>query len=49
MIYYYIVEKNIEGKIYMRPFNLSTGMFNYKDNGTLEGFGEISEVAPTFI
>ena len=38
-----------EGKIYMRPFNLSTGMFNYKDNGTLEGFGEISEVAPTFI
>ena len=36
-----------EGKIYLRPFNVSTGLFTYKSNGTYGGFGEISAVAST--
>lgn len=32
-----------EGKIYMKPFNVSTGMFSaFKDNGVYGGFGEIT-------
>lgn len=41
-------EKTGEGKIYMRPFNVSTGRFTMKNNGTLTGFGEITAIAPTF-
>lgn len=41
-------EKTGEGKIYMRPFNVSTGRFTIKNNGTLKGFGEITAIAPTF-
>ncbi len=41
-------EKTGEGKIYMRPFNVSTGRFTMKSNGTLSGFGEITAIAPTF-
>lgn len=41
-------EKTGEGKIYMRPFNVSTGRFTMKSNGTLKGFGEITAIAPTF-
>lgn len=40
-------EKTGEGKIYMRPFNVSTGRFLMKDNGKLTGFGEITAIAPT--
>ena len=36
-----------EGKIYMKPFNVSTGRFTMRDNGTLTGFGEITAIAPT--
>ena len=41
-------EKTGEGKIYMRPFNVSTGRFTMKNNGILTGFGEITAIAPTF-
>ncbi len=41
-------EKTGEGKIYMRPFNVSTGRFTMKSNGVLTGFGEITATAPTF-
>ncbi len=41
-------EKTGEGKVYMRPFNISTGRFTMKSNGTLSGFGEITAIAPTF-
>ncbi len=41
-------EKTGEGKIYLRPFNTSTGRFTMKSNGTLTGFGEITAIAPTF-
>lgn len=40
-------EKTGEGKIYLRPFNVSTGLFTYKDNGTLSGFGEITAITST--
>lgn len=36
-----------EGKIYLRPFNVSTGLFTLKDNGVLTGFGEITAVGPS--
>lgn len=37
-----------EGKIYMRPFNVSTGRFTSRSNGTLTGFGQITAIATTF-
>ena len=37
-----------EGKIYLRPFNVSTGLFTSKSNGVYGGFGEILAIAPTF-
>ena len=40
-------ESTGEGKIYLRPFNLSTGLFTVLDNGVLTGFGEISAVCPS--
>ena len=36
-----------EGKIYLRPFNVSTGNFTTKTNGVYGGFGEILAVSPT--
>ncbi len=36
-----------EGKIYLRPFNVSTGAFTAKSNGTYGGFGEITALAST--
>jgi hypothetical protein len=36
-----------EGKLYIRPFNVSTGLFTFKDNGTLSGFGQITAVTST--
>lgn len=36
-----------EGKVYLRPFNVATGMFTYKDNGVFDGFGEITSVTST--
>ena len=41
-------EKTGEGKIYLRPFNVSTGLFTSKNNGTYGGFGEITAICPTF-
>ena len=41
-------EKTGEGKIYMRPFNVSTGRFTLKSNSTLKGFGEITAITTTF-
>ena len=41
-------EKTGEGKFYLRPFNVSTGLFTYKNNGVYGGFGEIERIAPTF-
>jgi hypothetical protein len=41
-------EKTGEGKIYLRPFNVSTGLFTSKNNGTYGGFGEITALCPTF-
>lgn len=41
-------EKTGEGKIYLKPFNVSTGMFNaFKDNGTYGGFGQITAIGTT--
>jgi len=37
-----------EGKIYLKPFNVSTGLFTFKDNGVYGGFGRISATASTF-
>ena len=37
-----------EGKIYLRPFNVSTGLFTFKDNGVYGGFGRITAAASTF-
>lgn len=37
-----------EGKIYLRPFNVSTGLFTAQNNGTYGGFGEITAICPTF-
>lgn len=36
-----------EGKVYLRPFNVATGMFTYKDNGSFGGFGRITSVTET--
>ncbi len=36
-----------EGKIYLRPFNVSTGSFTTKTNGVYGGFGEILTVSST--
>lgn len=36
-----------EGKVYLRPFNVSTGRFTTKSNGTFRGFGRITAVTPT--
>lgn len=41
-------EKTGEGKIYLRPFNVSTGLFTYKDNGVYGGFGRITAITTTF-
>ena len=41
-------EASGEGKIYLRPFNVSTGLFTFKDNGVYGGFGRITAVATTF-
>lgn len=41
-------EKTGEGKFYLRPYNVSTGLFTYKDNGSYGGFGKISSIAPLF-
>lgn len=41
-------ESTGEGKIYLRPFNVSTGMFTFKDNGVYGGFGRITATATTF-
>lgn len=39
-------EKTGEGKIYLRPFNVSTGMFSaFKNNGTYGGFGRITALS----
>lgn len=41
-------EKTGEGKIYLKPFNVSTGMFSaFKDNGTYGGFNEITAIGTT--
>ena len=40
-------DKTGEGKVYLRPFNVSTGLFTAKDNGTYGGFGEITALCPT--
>lgn len=40
-------EKTGEGKIYLRPFNVSTGKFTFKSNGTFGGFGKITAITPT--
>jgi len=37
-----------EGKIYLKPFNVSTGLFTFRDNGVYGGFGRITAVASTF-
>ena len=36
-----------EGKIYLRPFNVSTGLFTMQSNGTYGGFNEITAITPT--
>lgn len=41
-------EKTGEGKFYLRPFNVSTGLFTFRDNGSYGGFGEITAIAPLF-
>ena len=41
-------ENTGEGKIYLRPFNVSTGLFTYKDNGVYGGFGRITAATTTF-
>ena len=46
-----IVTQNVvtgEGKVYLRGFNVSTGMFTFNgDYGSFGGFGEITAIAPT--
>ncbi len=37
-----------EGKIYMRSYNVSTGLFLMASNEVYSGFGEITAVAPIF-
>jgi hypothetical protein len=36
-----------EGKIYLRPFNVSTGLFTMQSNGTFGGFNEITAITTT--
>ena len=36
-----------EGKIYLRPFNLSTGLFTMQNNGVYDGFNEITALTTT--
>ena len=36
-----------EGKIYLRPFNLSTGLFTMQNNGVYGGFNEITAITTT--
>lgn len=40
-------ESTGEGKIYIRPFNVSTGLFTKQDNGTYGGFNEITALMST--
>ncbi len=40
-------ESTGEGKIYLRPFNVSTGLFTFKDNGVYGGFGKITAITST--
>jgi len=40
-------EKTGEGKVYLKPFNVSTGKFTVKDNGKFGGFGRITAIATT--
>jgi len=40
-------DKTGEGKVYLKPFNVSTGKFTAKDNGVFGGFGEITAIATT--
>jgi hypothetical protein len=37
-----------QGRIYLRPFNLTTGLFARESNGVYEGFNEITAIATTF-
>ena len=40
-------ENTGEGKIYVKPFNLNSGLFSMTDQGeTYDGFGEITAIAP---
>lgn len=39
--------KTGEGKFYLRPYSVSTGLFTMKDNGSYGGFGEITAIATT--
>ena len=41
-------ESTGEGKIYLKPFNVSTGLFTFKDNGVYGGFGRITAASSTF-
>ncbi|MBQ9462245.1 MAG: hypothetical protein IJU68_01130 [Bacteroidales bacterium] len=41
-------ESTGEGKIYLKPFNVSTGLFTFRDNGVYGGFGRITAVTSTF-
>ena len=41
-------ESKGEGKIYLRPFNVSTGLFTFKSNGTYDGFGKIESITTSF-
>ena len=41
-------ESTGEGKIYLKPFNVNTGLFSMTDEGEVfEGFGEITAIAST--
>lgn len=40
-------EETGEGKIYLRPYNVSTGLFTFQDNGSYGGFGEITAITTT--
>lgn len=38
-----------EGKIYVKPFNVNSGLFSMTDQGEVyDGFGEITAITPTF-
>ena len=40
-------ESTGEGKIYLRPYNVTTGLFTMQSNGTYGGFNEITAITPT--